>query len=513
MKKATSLIWILIWISGGVSAQKEYENNWILGYGVSNDNWKYHIGGMRVHFEGGEPVVDTMNVGPSDTFVTTMSDEAGELIFYSNGCSIFNSNYQVMDSGNHLNPGEVYDSYCDSEEDGTSYYPNFNLIISFPRPSHPGQYEVFHVAAEDGTYLSKTLYQTSIDMNEPGGLGKITAKNKELFSKTIVADVLAACRHGNGRDWWILMPMVGEKTIYRFLLTPDTTLGPYAQQVGYDKKPYVLTPGQCCFSPDGKHYVHADPGNGVNLYDFDACTGLLSNAQRYYYAPDTAFCSGAAFSPNSRFLYVSTGVKLYQYDMWSPDIGASRIVIDDVNANPAPSPASIFVGRLAINDKIYFSSTGTIGYLHVINKPDEAGKACDFVQQGYELPRLNDWIVPNIPYFRLFDQPGSPCDTLGIDAPISTKYVTAKSIISVFPNPVSSTLSIDVEQAGYGSVREQTVDITDLLGRRLYTVDIDYDGHAEIDTQALPPGMYIAVLRTDGHQVQAVKFVVVRSER
>ena len=121
--------------------------------------------------------------------------------------------------------------------------------------------------------------------------------------------------------------------------------------------------------------------------------------------------------------------------------------------------------------------------------------------------------MPNIPYFRLFDQPGSPCDTLGIDAPISTKYVTAKSIISVFPNPVSSTLSIDVEQAGYGSVREQTVDITDLLGRRLYTVDIDYDGHAEIDTQALPPGMYIAVLRTDGHQVQAVKFVVVRSER
>ena len=85
--------------------------------------------------------------------------------------------------------------------------------------------------------------------------------------------------------------------------------------------------------------------------------------------------------------------------------------------------------------------------------------------------------------------------------------------LRLYPNPVSSTLSIDIQQAGYSTVREQTVDITDLLGRKLYTVDIDYDGHAELDTQALPPGMYIAVLRADGHQVQAVKFVVVRSEK
>ena len=96
----------------------------------------------------------------------------------------------------------------------------------------------------------------------------------------------------------------------------------------------------------------------------------------------------------------------------------------------------------------------------------------------------------------------------------ATTDVSAEAgALRLYPNPVSSTLSIDVEQVGYGTVRDQAVDITDLLGRRLYTVDIDYDGHAEIDTQALPPGMYIAVLRTDGHQVQAVKFVVVRSEK
>ena len=95
----------------------------------------------------------------------------------------------------------------------------------------------------------------------------------------------------------------------------------------------------------------------------------------------------------------------------------------------------------------------------------------------------------------------------------TTDVSTETGALRLYPNPVSSTLSIDVRQAGYSTVREQTVDITDLLGRKLYTVDIDNEGHAEVDTQTLPPGMYIAVLRADGHQVQTVKFVVVRSEK
>ncbi|HMX84034.1 MAG TPA: T9SS type A sorting domain-containing protein [Saprospiraceae bacterium] len=93
----------------------------------------------------------------------------------------------------------------------------------------------------------------------------------------------------------------------------------------------------------------------------------------------------------------------------------------------------------------------------------------------------------------------------------ATTEVSAEAgALRLYPNPVSTTLSIDVEQAGYGTVREQTVDITDLLGRKLYEVEVGYDGHAEVDTKTLPPGMYIAVLRADMHQVQAVKFVVGR---
>ncbi len=93
----------------------------------------------------------------------------------------------------------------------------------------------------------------------------------------------------------------------------------------------------------------------------------------------------------------------------------------------------------------------------------------------------------------------------------ATNDVSADAgVLRLYPNPVSSTLSIDVQRAGSGTLREQAVDITDLLGRKLYEVEVGYDGHAEVDTKTLPPGMYIAVLRADMHQVQAVKFVVGR---
>ncbi|MBK6783546.1 MAG: hypothetical protein IPG79_07145 [Saprospiraceae bacterium] len=39
--------------------------------------------------------------------------------------------------------------------------------------------------------------------------------------------------------------------------------------------------------------------------------------------------------------------------------------------------------------------------LHVINKPDEPGKACDFVQNAIKLPNSNSGTLPNFPRFRV----------------------------------------------------------------------------------------------------------------
>lgn len=84
------------------------------------------------------------------------------------------------------------------------------------------------------------------------------------------------------------------------------------------------------------------------------------------------------------------------------------------------------------------------------------------------------------------------------------------STINVFPNPVSSELNISIDSKSYSPDKKYRVVITDMPGRQLCSIEPDYEGRASFDTQALPPGMYSAVLTSEGHQLGVVKFVVVR---
>ena len=60
------------------------------------------------------------------------------------------------------------------------------------------------------------------------------------------------------------------------------------------------------------------------LFDFDRETGLLSNYQHYAIEDSAIWAVGAAFSPNSRYLYLSSTFDVYQLDTEAPDIAASR---------------------------------------------------------------------------------------------------------------------------------------------------------------------------------------------
>jgi hypothetical protein len=72
--------------------------------------------------------------------------------------------------------------------------------------------------------------------------------------------------------------------------------------------------------------------------------------------------------------------------------------------------------------------------------------------------------MPNFPYFRLYDLPDSPCDTLGIDGPVvATEEVKREEVtVKVYPNPTNGQLTLSFEKPFSGSVR-----VMDLLGREV----------------------------------------------
>jgi hypothetical protein len=391
---------------------------WLLGYDSNSNNPIF--GGTRIDFNYLPPEVSyeyrELNF---DITNASICDPQGNLLFYTNGIEIHNAQGVQMENGGGLNP----DPYTQEWADNGYYLFQGTLIL--PIPESEGQYYLLHgemTTFPEGLYgnywIVAKLYETDVDMTVPGGV--VTAKNQVLIHDTLDFGKIITTRHANGRDWWLLQQAYFSNRYYLLKASPLGISVEGNQAVG-QATPSGL--GQAVFSPDGTKYVRytghdAESGQFIDIYEFDRCTGSLSELVQINYN-DMAWSGGVAISPNSRFLYVSSYRYVYQYDLWEEDIEASKetvAVYDGVlSPPPFPLPTRFFLCQLAPDEKIYISIPSGVKFLHVINNPNASGAACQIEQRGLELPTLNAFGIPNSPYYGLGPQDGSPCDTLGLD--------------------------------------------------------------------------------------------------
>ncbi|MCW5921129.1 MAG: PKD domain-containing protein [Saprospiraceae bacterium] len=252
-----------------------------------------------------------------------------------------------------------------------------------------------------------------IDMSKNSGEGKVIVKDRAIIDDKFGYGQFTAVKHGNGRDWWLPMPVdIGNK-IHISLLTKDTAYLHHSQHIGpaWDRNGGF----QASFSPDGSKYVRYNRFHGVFIYDFDRCDGMLSNLVHFPFNDTTqGIYGGCAISPNNRFLYVADFDYLYQFDLWANDILYSKelIGIYDGHISSLWTKFSYIIN--APDGRMYIIPPNTTSAIHVINRPNLPGAACDFRQHDIEFPYPygNTPIFPN---FRLGPLDGSPCDTLGLD--------------------------------------------------------------------------------------------------
>jgi hypothetical protein len=104
---------------------------------------------------------------------TSMSDETGNLLFYSNGCSIINAIGETMENGDSINPGLIQNIYCSS---GGSPYDQG--VISIPAPENDSFFYVFNLDMQQPYFMvggflgiapQRLLYQ-KIDITKAAGL-------------------------------------------------------------------------------------------------------------------------------------------------------------------------------------------------------------------------------------------------------------------------------------------------------------------------------------------------------
>lgn len=411
MKQAILVGWIVLLALVSAGAQK-YDYVWRHGlYNPSTPGTSNFL----IDFNSFPPSITD---APTDVYVDAsginISHKAGSTAFYSNGCSLFTKLGNVMEGGGVLNPGAVFDVYCKN-----STYPIAHGM--FALSVMDSVYEVFHlrqvlpVVISDLRCVTPDLLLTRIDMKENDGQGAAVESNKEILHGCF--QLAGANLHANGRDWWVLLGGNTSDTFYRLLLTPNGIKGTWIQDIPNLTRDTFEFYGSTGFSPDGSKYFINHTRIGLSIYDFDRCTGLLSNIQ---FLPKTTFSAdlGTAFSSNSRYLYATTenGEKIEQYDLTSSDIFASKQVIAvwDGTRDELNTPIKFTWMQYGPDEKIYIWGWDT-RYMHTIEQPNRPGLECKFVQRAIQLPSKAFGANFYYPHYRLGPLDGSSCDTLGLN--------------------------------------------------------------------------------------------------
>jgi hypothetical protein len=305
-----------------------------------------------------------------------------------------------------------------------------------PYPGHPNRYCYFHTASPSDFLIfaaNQKLFATVIDMEGDNGLGEVLAPSDSLLDVKI--SILQACKHGNGRDWWIIAPIVDRPKFYTFLLSPKGIEGPFVQDFpipygGFSDTvfPYLAV----ALSPDGERLVRMHESNQMAYYGFDRCTGQFEHKGNMVLAQSGPAFFYAVFSPDSRMLYAS-GSDMYQIDMeaWP----RSPVLLRPNNLSAFPDTTRTSQMLLGADGKIYVSPIYSPNNAGIIHRPNFPGLAADFSAREFQVGKV-PYGFPTFPNYRLGVWEDSPCDTLAFKGPRSPLFTSTIWLpqISVRPN-------------------------------------------------------------------------------
>ncbi len=312
-------------------------------------------------------------------------------------------------------------------------------------------------------------------------------------------------KHANGRDWWVITHQYNSNSFYYYIISPFGINGPIIQAIG-DSVTADGYAGQMAVNEDGTKIVFAGVNGHLQLYDFDRCSGLLSNFLQLGNPQDSVHDSyyGCSFSPEGTILYASTPDSLFQFDLTAANIKASKTLIAGC---PGGMPGDILIGQHQISpdSKIYialsshslFSCDSLVTHLSVINNPDILGIGCNFSPISFPLINCSEvyFGLPNMPNYNLSSLVGSVCDTVTAVEDIRNNYS-----INIFPNPVTNQLNIKTS-----NVQLSEITLYDIASRKL--LQQTFSSSTSLNTSQLAKGIYLYQITNKNGIVKTGKVV------
>ncbi|MBL7897148.1 MAG: PKD domain-containing protein, partial [Crocinitomicaceae bacterium] len=364
--------------------------NWFYGQQVGL-NFASGIAQNTTYF-----VVPPVNNISTPESATSYSDDAGNLVLYSDGNTIYNQLHAVM-------AGHSY-----GDVDGNDYVPlssgssAHRGVVAFEDPNNvntPGEvgYYVFHTSSAENMPANGSnnhgLGYSHVLVNSINPLGIVDEINIRPLENYSISECVAAVSHCNGRDFWVMVqgsqynlssnpmtenpgPLYSDQQNYFFayLVDPSGLNGtPTASIKAPTAKSNTDFFTTYKFSPDGNIFsvltTHSDNTFDIFFYQFDRSNGSLSfltsfdipdNNSSYYNHRDLEY------SPDGNVLYVLTTAGLYQVDISSVLLAPTSFNYTFTDLDQIQHYAL----ELAPDQRIYITSQISSTKLSVINFPN-----------------------------------------------------------------------------------------------------------------------------------------------
>jgi gliding motility-associated-like protein len=325
------------------------------------DKWYFGIK-AALDFSPGEPIALIDSQMDASEGSSSIADSAGNLLFYTNGKQVWNRNHTIMPNGSGLH----------------AHISSTQAACIVPKPGSSTLYYIFTTDAISGGN-GYGLQYSEVDMALDGGNGAVTLKNIPLIAPT--AEKLAVVAKNN-HEYWVVTHGHADNKFYAYKVTSaGVDTAPIISTIGQVlENHYDSAIGQMKISPKGSHLVAVHSNGNAELFDFDLLTGQISNCRILFTEPENY---GAEFSASGRMLYATGnfGRRIYQFDLLSADIPASRNLIVDM---PLDGRRYFNGMQLANNGKIYIAP-GQFTQLTVIEEPEKHGVACDLQMNAISL--------------------------------------------------------------------------------------------------------------------------------
>ncbi len=325
-KKIQNIIFIIfILINTYTFAQTKIWNNWYFG----------DKAGLSFNTES--PTVLTDGQLSTVEGCATISDNDGNLLFYTNGVTVWDRNHNIMPNGTGL----------------MSHTSSAQSSLILPKPNSNHIYYIFTTDAHENN--DHCLRYSVVDMNLNNGMGDIITNQKNILIHNQSSEGLSASIHSNGTDYWIISHSYNSNRFYCNLFSET---GINTESVISDiATPYTVGDyAKIKVSSSGK--IAIANSYMIGLFNFDNATGKIS-MDNYYNFISPEYPEAVEFSQDNTKLYFSiiilipspfqVKMKLYQIDLSENNFAPVEIVfIENYSADAM---------QIASNGKIYLACT------------------------------------------------------------------------------------------------------------------------------------------------------------